>query len=61
MNNKEMQTFRQLFREYCRQEINKGHCSADSCDFCSVDHAYDKIFNHVADDEDSEAADDDQT
>ncbi len=51
MNKEEMQTFRVLFIKYCRQEINKGHCEADSCEFCPVNNAYDEIFNRFADDE----------
>ena len=36
MNKQEMQAFRELFSKYCRQEINKGHCESDGCEFCSV-------------------------
>ena len=45
MNKQEMQAFRELFSKYCRQEINKGHCESDGCEFCSVNSAYDEIFN----------------
>lgn len=51
MNKEEMQAFRELFSKYCRQEINKRHCEADSCDICPVNSAYDEIFNRFADDE----------
>ena len=40
MNKQEMQAFRELFSKYCRQEINKGHCESDGCEFCSVNSAY---------------------
>lgn len=50
MNKQEMQAFRELFSKYCRQEINKGHCESDGCEFCSVNSAYDDMdlfdFNH---------------
>ena len=50
MNKQEMQAFRELFSKYCRQEINKGHCESDGCEFCSVNSAYDEMdlfdFNH---------------
>lgn len=36
MNKQEMQAFRELFSKYCRQEINKGHCESDGCEFCSL-------------------------
>ena len=51
MNKQEMQAFRELFSKYCRQEINKGHCESDGCEFCSVNSAYDEIFNRFSDDE----------
>ena len=47
MNKQEMQAFRELFSKYCRQEINKGHCESDGCEFCSVNSAYDEIFNRI--------------
>ena len=51
MNDKEMQTFRSLFSDYCFQEINKGHCDEGDCEFCSVNRAYNKIFCDSVDDE----------
>lgn len=51
MTEEEMDTFKALFRYYCRQEINEGHCDSDSCEFCSVDQAYNKIFSKPANDE----------
>ena len=55
MNKQEMQAFRELFSKYCRQEINKGHCESDGCEFCSVNSAYDEIFNRFSDDEEDDA------
>ena len=46
--------FRELFSKYCRQEINKGHCESDGCEFCSVNSAYDEIFNRFSDDEEDD-------
>ena len=37
-----------------RQEINKGHCESDGCEFCSVNSAYDEIFNRFSDDEEDD-------
>lgn len=50
MSKEEMQAFRELFSKYCRQEINRGHCEPDCCDFCPVNSAYDEIFNRFTDD-----------
>lgn len=55
MNKQEMQAFRELFSKYCRQEINKGHCESDGCEFCSVNSTYDEIFNRFSDDEEDDA------
>ena len=54
MNKQEMLAFRELFSKYCRQEINKGHCESDGCEFCSVNSAYDEIFNRFSDDEEDD-------
>ena len=54
MNKQEMQAFRELFSKYYRQEINKGHCESDGCEFCSVNSAYDEIFNRFSDDEEDD-------
>lgn len=58
MSKEEMQVFRKLFRQYCRQEINRGHCEPDCCDCCPVNSAYDEIFNRFTDDEDDSNDDD---
>lgn len=50
--------FSKLFSQYCRQEINRGHCEPDCCDFCPVNSAYDEIFNRFTDDEEDSNDDD---
>lgn len=47
-----------VFSKYCRQEINRGHCEPDCCDFCPVNSAYDEIFNRFTDDEEDSNDDD---
>lgn len=47
-----------LFSQYCRQEINRGHCEPDCCDLCPVNSAYDEIFNRFTDDEEDSNDDD---
>ncbi len=51
MTKEETKTFEDLFRKYCNQEIKKGNCGADICDICSVNSAYNKIFNQSAEKE----------
>lgn len=58
MSKEEMQVFSKLFSKYCRQEINRGHCEPDCCDFCPVNSAYDEIFNRFTDDEEDSNDDD---
>ena len=58
MSKEEMQVFSKLFSKYCRQEINRGHCAPDCCDFCPVNSAYDEIFNRFTDDEEDSNDDD---
>ena len=55
----EKQTFKELFSKYCRQEMNKGHCTGSECEWCPINKAYDEIFYLFADDEDEEIEDDD--
>lgn len=57
MTNEEKQTFKELFSKYCRQEMNKGHCTGDTCEWCPINKAYDEIFYLFADDEDEECED----
>lgn len=46
--------FKELFSKYCRQEINKGHCIGDTCEWCPINKAYDEIFYLFNDDEEEE-------
>ncbi len=48
MNAEDVQRFKELFRTYCRQERNAGHCDDDDCELCSVNRAYEEIFDNVA-------------
>lgn len=54
MTEQEKQTFKELFSKYCRQEMNKGHCTGDTCEWCPINKAYDEIFYLFADDEEEE-------
>lgn len=44
MTEQELQQFKALFSQYCRQEMNDGKCVADGCDLCPVNRAYEEIF-----------------
>lgn len=44
MNEDKLQKFKSLFSDYCRCEINKGNCCDGDCEFCSVNNAYEIIF-----------------
>ena len=37
--------FKQMFVEYCMDEIDAGNCKPDDCEFCVVEKAYKKILN----------------
>ncbi len=50
MTEKEMQLFKELFSKYCRQEINRGLCTEDTCFLCPINAAYEKIFKKAIDD-----------
>ena len=56
MTAEEKSTFKELFGKYCRQEVNKGHCEADTCEWCPINKAYDEIFYEFEDDEEEEEA-----
>ena len=43
MTDEELAVFKSMFRAYCRREINRGVCSADSCEFCPIQEAYEEI------------------
>lgn len=49
MTRTEMQQFKDLFHQYCRQEIAANHCVADGCDLCPVNQAYADIFGSLSD------------
>lgn len=51
MNN---ELFNQMFSEYCKSEIAKGHCASDDCEFCCVNQAWNRIFEYVEYDDDEE-------
>ena len=59
MTKYEMQRFRELFNKFCRGEINNGKCEAsDVCECCSVNQAYNEIFNNPENEMDEEYDDD---
>lgn len=51
MTRNETQQFKDLFHQYCRQEIAANHCVADGCDLCTVNQAYAEIFDNLSDEE----------
>lgn len=57
MTRNEIQQFKDLFHQYCRQEIVANHCVADGCDLCKVNQAYAEIFDSLSDEE---CSDDDE-
>ncbi len=52
MSEQEIQQFKSLFSMYCRQEVNAGHCQSDTCEWCPVNQAYEKIFKTETEDMD---------
>lgn len=44
MNKNDIQTFKKLFSMYCKEEIAAGRCESDSCEFCPINAAYEKVF-----------------
>ena len=36
--------FKQMFSQYCREEVSAGRCDDDDCEWCAVNMAWDKIF-----------------
>lgn len=36
--------FKQMFSEYCQNEVNAGRCDDGDCQWCAVNMAWDKIF-----------------
>lgn len=49
MTAESIQQFKELIRQYCRQEINAGHCGEDICEFCPINQAYDRIITKHTD------------
>lgn len=43
MTNNEMRAFKTLFGKYCRNEINLGHCTGDTCEWCPIQKAYEEV------------------
>lgn len=54
MTPEEKEKFKELFSKYCRQEVNKGHCCGEECEWCPINKAYDEIFYLFNDEEDEE-------
>lgn len=54
LTSEEKEEFKRLFSKYCRQEMNKGHCAGNECNWCPIDKAYNEIFYLFADDEDDD-------
>lgn len=51
LSKSEQDIMRRLFTKYCRSEIEKGMCQEGDCEYCSIDGAYDRMFNLTNDDE----------
>lgn len=45
MKNIEFIELRSLLSAYCRNEINLGYCTEDTCEFCCINEAYEKVKN----------------
>ena len=43
MTNAEMKEFKKMFSKYCRDQINKGNCTEDTCEWCPIQAAYDDV------------------
>lgn len=44
MTNENKNNFKQLFSQYCQEELDRGHCSDGDCAFCPINRAYQEIF-----------------
>lgn len=44
MTTNELNEFKRLFGVYCRQEIDLGHCRADTCEYCPIETAYQEVL-----------------
>lgn len=45
MTNDEIKEFKEMFGKYCRDQINKGNCAGDTCEWCPIQKAYDEVEN----------------
>ena len=45
MTNAEMKEFKKMFSKYCRDQINKGNCTEDTCEWCPIQAAYNEVKN----------------
>lgn len=43
MTNTEISNLKSLMRDFCRNEINHNRCETDTCEFCPMSAAYDKV------------------
>lgn len=43
MTNVEVKEFKEMFGKYCRDQINKGNCTGDTCEWCPIQAAYDEV------------------
>lgn len=44
ISEQDVDLFRKLFSQYCKGEIAAERCEEDSCELCSVNRAYEEIF-----------------
>ena len=45
MTNAEMKEFKKMFSKYCQDQINKGNCTEDTCEWCPIQAAYNEVKN----------------
>ena len=45
MTNAEMKEFKKMFGRYCQDQINKGNCTEDTCEWCPIQAAYNEVRN----------------
>ena len=53
MTKTEIANLKSLISTFCRNEINHNRCTADTCEFCPMNAAYEKV-------QDSEALEDEE-
>lgn len=54
MTKTEIANLKSLINTFCHNEINHNHCTADTCEFCPVNAAYEKIQDSDSSDEEEE-------